>query len=171
MQRLSIKLNKLRRKNSEDKVAAAKTGADGVEAFKEVACAGWLLKTGGKGHTVKNTKKRWFVLRGVFLSYYTEDPARSSYKDREILKGQLYLVNCKVSEVTGNLQEDPASCYFTLTSRAGKEFLLYSAKDSATTLDEWQKQIAKAVQRATTKFAGDAFEGAWVVQPTNEPMQ
>jgi hypothetical protein len=109
MQRLSVKLGRLRKKPSQDKIAAAKTGADGVEAFKEVACSGWLLKTGGKGHTIRNTKKRFFVLRGVFLSYYTEDPIKSSRKDREILKGQLYLVDCVVSEVINNNSNAPSS--------------------------------------------------------------
>jgi hypothetical protein len=90
MQRVQIALGKLRRSRSnkgtsEDATASAKTGADGLEAWKEVVAAGWLVKTGGKGHTVKNSKKRWFVLRGVFLSYYTEDPSKSVYKDREIL--------------------------------------------------------------------------------------
>ena len=90
MQRMSIALGKLRRSRSKPgasdaATAAAKTGESGLEAWKEVMAAGWLVKTGGKGHTVKNSKKRWFVLRGVFLMYYTEDPAKSVYKDREIL--------------------------------------------------------------------------------------
>jgi len=37
---------------------------------------GWLQKRGGKGHTFKNWKKRWFTLRGSSLSYFSDLPVR-----------------------------------------------------------------------------------------------
>lgn len=90
MQRVSIALGKLKRSRTSksvdgDPTSSSKTGSDALEVWKEVIASGWLVKTGGKGHTVKNSKRRWFVLRGVFLSYYTEDPSKSVFKDREIL--------------------------------------------------------------------------------------
>jgi len=42
-----------------------------------IICSGYLEKTGGKGHSTKNTKSRWFVLQNVFLKYY-EKPVCSN---------------------------------------------------------------------------------------------
>lgn len=190
MQRVSIALGKLRRSRSKqssggDATAAAKTGADGLEAWKEVVAAGWLIKTGGKGHTVRNSKKRWFVLRGVFLSYYTEDPARSVYKDREILstqssfahfylcensfghrcaEGQLYLVGTSVTDLK-TPEKESESQSFIIKSRSGKEFLITATKNATeadVSVESWHEHLKKAIERATTKFAEDTFEGAWL---------
>ena len=51
---------------------------------------------------------------------------------------------------------------FILTSRAGKQFVITAAKESETSLEDWQGHLKKAVERATTKFAEDSFEGAWL---------
>lgn len=39
---------------------------------------GFLIKEGGQGHQYKNEKKRWFVLKDLFLFYYSAPPVRSS---------------------------------------------------------------------------------------------
>jgi hypothetical protein len=43
---------------------------------QNILASGWLDKTGGAGHGHKNTRRRWFVLKGLTLLYYGDKPVR-----------------------------------------------------------------------------------------------
>ncbi|XP_013414893.1 rho GTPase-activating protein 24 [Lingula anatina] len=58
--------------------------------------SGWLRKQGG---LVKNWQKRWFVLRGHFLYYYTKE-------DQSKLMGQIFLPGNRIKEIPYNF-DDP----------------------------------------------------------------
>lgn len=51
---------------------------------------GWLYKAGGEGHNYKNSKKRWFVLKDLFLYYYSGPPVRNTRENGARSKNCLY---------------------------------------------------------------------------------
>jgi hypothetical protein len=79
-----------------------------------------------------------------------------------LAEGQLYLVGSQISDLTDAEAKEPQS--FRITSRSGKEFVITAAKggESEMSLEDWQGHLKKAIERATTKFAEDAFEGCWL---------
>lgn len=40
----------------------------------DIIYSGYLIKEGGKGHQYKNEKRRWFVLKDLYLFYYSSPP-------------------------------------------------------------------------------------------------
>lgn len=40
----------------------------------DIICCGYLIKEGGEGHRYKNEKRRWFVLKDLYLYYYSSPP-------------------------------------------------------------------------------------------------
>lgn len=130
-----------------------------------IDCEGYLYKTGGKGHTIKNQKKRYFILRGHFLSYYTLNPNNSHSKRIELLKGHIYLPGCKISDIFIRNNKK----YFVFTNRMFKEFIFSSihddnhqnSKEIIIPLDTWHKKISKSIERSTYSLLNDSINGSF----------
>lgn len=130
-----------------------------------IDCEGYLYKTGGRGHTIKNQKKRYFILRGLFLSYYTTNPKNSQSKGIELLKGHIFLPGCKLSDIyTRNNKK-----YFIFTNRMFKEFIFTSIHDDThqnnkeiiTSLETWHQKLSKSIDDSTSSLLNDSINGSF----------
>lgn len=107
---------------------------------------------------VKNRKKRYFILKGDFLYYYSTNPSESDSKKMSLLKGIIYLMGCKISEL--ELQGERKS--FILKHRNLKEYVLTSSRESNHSIEIWHRHLSASIQKASTSLLNDISEGSFV---------
>lgn len=108
--------------------------------FDAKVTGGWLQKRGGKGHKVQNSKRRYFVLRGNLLQYYSEPKEKTN--DISTLKGYMDIAKIVDLEiVTGG---NPSDFRFRIVTSDYKEFIL-QAKDEADR-NRWIESVDRQIK-------------------------
>jgi hypothetical protein len=124
--------------------------------FDAKVTGGWLTKRGGKGHKVQNTKRRYFVLRGNLLQYYSEPKEKTN--DISTLKGYMDIAKIVDLEiVTGG---NPTDYRFRVVSNDYKEFIL-QAKDESD-----RNRWIEAVDRQIKLLEDHEFQVSYNLQET-----
>lgn len=94
--------------------------------FESKIVGGWLMKRGGKGHKVQNSKRRYFVLRGNLLQYYSEPKEKTN--DISTLKG--YIDIAKIIELEIMQGGSTGNHSLRLMTSDYKEFILSAKEES-----------------------------------------
>eukprot|EP01129_Flabellula_baltica_P011194 TRINITY_DN4848_c0_g1_i1.p1 TRINITY_DN4848_c0_g1~~TRINITY_DN4848_c0_g1_i1.p1 ORF type:complete len:795 (+),score=169.87 TRINITY_DN4848_c0_g1_i1:16-2400(+) len=113
--------------------------------------SGYLVKEGGKGHNVKNTKKRWFVLRDGFLDYYEENPVIYKGKDVNNLKGRIFLCGCAVEDTKKPL---------SVSLQSVKEYILKAQTQEE--IECWKNALSFAIAKADSDFQDSRPFTGWL---------
>jgi hypothetical protein len=131
--------------------------------MQNIICSGWLLKTGGDGHNYKNTKRRWFELKGMYLFYFSEQPKEA--KEMKVAKGLIYMPGCQVkveeAEERIFLRTTGGKVYY-LSIDANREGLDGVNDEISLKLKSWEKAMEYAMECARGVKDIKVAEGNWM---------
>eukprot|EP01122_Echinamoeba_exundans_P011836 TRINITY_DN483_c0_g1_i1.p1 TRINITY_DN483_c0_g1~~TRINITY_DN483_c0_g1_i1.p1 ORF type:complete len:512 (-),score=103.03 TRINITY_DN483_c0_g1_i1:44-1549(-) len=123
----------------------------------DIICQGWLAKEGGKGHTYKNRKVRWFVLKDLFLFYFTEKPADGA-KNMTNLKGMIYTPACRVKD-----NPTPKKGPSFIVESKDKEYIFSVADSGQADADNyllsWRNSLEYVIERSAGFKEAEVLEG------------
>lgn len=125
----------------EEDMNTSKASSEGRQDVNDnqLISSGWLSK---KGHTNTAWKRRYFILRGDELEYYTHEPCELMSKFR----GSILLTNILVYNITENStsRTNEMECGFVLQTRSddGTIKAIYLKAQTKQSRDAWLQQLS-----------------------------
>jgi len=98
------------------------------------------------GASFSNWKRRFFVLRNGFISYYESFDEKS--EEAKGQKGKMSLINANIVESPENTAEDSRRIYISGSSAEAESDLLMEA-DTVHLADKWKKAVREHCKYAT----------------------